>query len=508
MFKLPILALSLVIPTVLSADTCVIQICVDSDSHVVEAALYDSAADPSLLCPAWAQGILTKACGTGFTLIQCNNVDCLGIYSSSGSYWVSQQCIGTSSPCGTSQQCPVGSPASDVCQIAIAAPPTSTDVATSATSVTDEPSTSIQTSTVPTVTSQASTTSNKLSTGSLAGAIAGVVGALIAIPTLFWICRRAWIRKRGRDRGGFGGISDVSDPGDPKEGVVQRVGKPEHGGGGIEKLEDVGGVEKLEDIGGMWNTPLSIHSDGSGSRYGDVSSALDTACLWCLRNPSNGKYDFCGKTCMDEAISSPYTLIEVPRGHSKYNKVEKMFRSAWNFPPGIRSCPPIQKLYSVLENRESRDTYVQYRSQFGDNANEVFRYHGSKREVGCNIGGRHSSLCWSVSCPACSIIRTKFKVCSIDPNGPFGQGIYTSSASNKEGNTALERESFPTGGGVVFLAKVVLGRVFEVDHFMHDSRDPRPPGFDSVVFDNDNGRLNETVVYTDDAIRPAFLILL
>jgi hypothetical protein len=90
-------------------------------------------------------------------------------------------------------------------------------------------------------------------------------------------------------------------------------------------------------------------------------------------------------------------------------------------------------------------------------------------------------------------------------------------------------KDYANGSGVVFLARVALGRVYEIDRGTDDSSDPRPPGYDSVryfnftrspyqltelprhiqvVFNKDEGRENETVVYTDDAIRPVFLILL
>jgi len=57
----------------------------------------------------------------------------------------------------------------------------------------------------------------------------------------------------------------------------------------------------------------------------------------------------------------------------------------------------------------------------------------------------------------------------------------------------------------MFLAKVVLGNVRNVTEFEEVKSCPR--GYQSVVFDRMYGRLNETVVYTNEAIRPVFLMI-
>lgn len=76
----------------------------------------------------------------------------------------------------------------------------------------------------------------------------------------------------------------------------------------------------------------------------------------------------------------------------------------------------------------------------------------------------------------------------------------------------------------MFLTKVVLGQVHNVSQFAEVNSCPSgsqsvssslPTENDKslnswwaqVVFDRINGQLNETVVYTNEAIRPVFLIL-
>ncbi|KAF5318000.1 hypothetical protein D9619_012277 [Psilocybe cf. subviscida] len=107
-------------------------------------------------------------------------------------------------------------------------------------------------------------------------------------------------------------------------------------------------------------------------------------------------------------------------------------------------------------------------------------------------------MCDMYDCALCSILRTSFNVSLAKDSGAFGAGIYTSSASNKS-------YSYTGGGtGAMLLSKVILGRVYNASAFAEVSRPP--PGHESVVFDRQNGTLNETVVYTNNAIRPMYVI--
>ncbi|KIM75122.1 hypothetical protein PILCRDRAFT_827538 [Piloderma croceum F 1598] len=159
-------------------------------------------------------------------------------------------------------------------------------------------------------------------------------------------------------------------------------------------------------------------------------------------------------------------------------------------------CPLVKHVYRVVESWNSFNSYQEYLRVHG---NEGFRYHGTDRS--CQLGDDgHATLCQSPFCKACSIIRTSFEVSLANPGGAFGQGIYTSSASNKSANYSESPSS-----GLMFLAKVVLGNVRRVDGFAEVKE--CPAGFQSVEYDRQNGKLNETVVYTNDAIRPVFLIV-
>lgn len=213
------------------------------------------------------------------------------------------------------------------------------------------------------------------------------------------------------------------------------------------------------------------------------------ACLMCHSRPKNGRYQFCGRKCRENARTQAPLILEVPRGHTTFDMVVRKFQNSWK----IGQSPSVNKVYKVVENA---DFLVQYDKYLKKHGNECFRYHGTER--GCRLGDDgHTTLCNSSSCSVCSILKTSFQVKLARSSGAFGAGVYTSAASNKSANY--------TTSGIMFLNKVVLGNVHHVSQFADVNSCPR--GYQSVVFDRMNGQLNETVVYTNDAIRPVFLIM-
>lgn len=217
------------------------------------------------------------------------------------------------------------------------------------------------------------------------------------------------------------------------------------------------------------------------------------ACLLCKSRPKFGRYHLCGRTCKQIAIKSTPLILEIPPGHATYELVERKFKTAWQV--NTTQCPPIKKIFKIIENKSFLLPYDSYKKRVG---NEVFRYHGTARR--CTLGNAgNTQLCTSTACPLCSILRTSFKVSLANPSGAFGPGVYTSSASNKSYSYSRD------GTGAILLTKVVLGKVRSVSAWNEVMT--CPPGFNSVVFDRQNGTLNETIVYSDDAIRPVFLLL-
>ena len=48
------------------------------------------------------------------------------------------------------------------------------------------------------------------------------------------------------------------------------------------------------------------------------SKGSESACLMCRKHPKNGRFDFCGTECRDEARNISPLLLEVPRGHTTF----------------------------------------------------------------------------------------------------------------------------------------------------------------------------------------------
>jgi len=200
-----------------------------------------------------------------------------------------------------------------------------------------------------------------------------------------------------------------------------------------------------------------------------------TSCLMCRISPKNGQFDFCGLQCRLNARRFAPLLLPIHRGHATFTMVESKFQESWK---AGATCPSVKSVYRVVESSASIDSYYQYRNKHG---NECFRYHGTNRS--CLLGDDgHTTLCTSSLCSPCSIIKTSFKVSLAKPGGAFGQGIYTSSASNKSANY--------TKSGIMFLVKVVLGKVHNVTGFAQVTS--CPTGSQSVVFDRMDGKLNDT----------------
>jgi len=222
-------------------------------------------------------------------------------------------------------------------------------------------------------------------------------------------------------------------------------------------------------------------------------AAAKLACLMCKSRPKHRRYHLCGKSCKEIAIRQTPLILEVPKGHVTYEMVENKFTTSWKFPN--TRIPIIQRIYKIIENKLFLQPYDKYKKAVG---NEVFRYHGTTRK--CTLGATgNTNLCTNTTCPLCSILKTSFKTSLANPSGAFGAGVYSSSASNKAYSYT------GAGAGAMLLTKVVLGNIRKVTGWNEVMS--CPPGFNSVVFERQNDCLNETIVYSDDAIRPVFLIM-
>ncbi|KAJ2935867.1 hypothetical protein H1R20_g1226, partial [Candolleomyces eurysporus] len=176
-----------------------------------------------------------------------------------------------------------------------------------------------------------------------------------------------------------------------------------------------------------------------------------TMCTYCHRRPKIASKDQCGQTCAENAKIA-CLLCKVRPKNRRYHFCGKTCKSI-----ATKSTP------LILEIPKGHMTY--------------------------------------------DMVETKFKKSwSARGTQPTISKIYKI-IENDEFLRPYELYSYCGATGAMLLTKVVLGKVKQVNGWNEVMS--CPPGFNSVVFDRKFGthNLNETIVYSNDAIRPVFLII-
>ncbi|KAG8829829.1 hypothetical protein FRC17_005946 [Serendipita sp. 399] len=210
-------------------------------------------------------------------------------------------------------------------------------------------------------------------------------------------------------------------------------------------------------------------------------------------------------------------IVEIPSSHPKFADVSHQFRAKWshtNIP-----FKPAKHIYLVLNSPASAASYDAYRTKVEQQGNfkaagksegnENRRFHGTTRQ--CHLGDPgNTQLCSNSTCALCGILRTSFDLKFYKGKtgwGRFGRGLYTSSTSSKSDSYTANKS--PSPYKAMLLAKVVVGRGYKMTRDATTLTAP-PTNYHSVLGEPDaSGSLNydELVVYDNDAIRPAYLIV-
>lgn len=256
---------------------------------------------------------------------------------------------------------------------------------------------------------------------------------------------------------------------------------------------------------------------GPGSDYCSMAHKTlgETLCLMCLQAPKMANSHFCSQTCIDDVEAKGPMILEVPLGHATFKSVAEQFKSSWRHYGS--ACPPVRRIYKIISPPTSLVNYNAYRAavesrgQFlsagRTEGNENRRWHGTRRV--CNLGDKgHTQFCSSLQCSLCCIIRNSFDLSLFGKKtgwGRFGKGIYTSSTSSKSND--YSHNDCQSSLKAILLNKVVVGKGCKLLQDNTTLTSP-PSGFDSVLAEK-GGSLNydELVVYTNDAIRPSFLVM-
>ncbi|EIM85393.1 ADP-ribosylation [Stereum hirsutum FP-91666 SS1] len=214
--------------------------------------------------------------------------------------------------------------------------------------------------------------------------------------------------------------------------------------------------------------------------------------------------------CTTSLFSSP-ELVSVERVDTRFFYIEELFLSGWKHSNKERMR--VTKIFEVKYDKEGMQSYEKYRDRKAFHT-ESFQFHGTPK--GCPLGQEDSYAqpCLSSSCALCSILRGSFEV---ERSGArhnfqrFGKGIYLTSISSKADDYVDDASGLAelqaSNSKAMILARVVLGRpriLTRTDQRLKAA----PRGYDSVT-GQPGGDLNyeETVVYDNDAVRPAFVVM-
>ncbi|KAK6996513.1 PARP catalytic domain-containing protein [Favolaschia claudopus] len=280
--------------------------------------------------------------------------------------------------------------------------------------------------------------------------------------------------------------------------------------------------------------PAHTNADGTTGSYCSLAHKIlgETICLMCKQAAKLSGSHFC-------STKNGPMLLEVPAGHSTFKSVADQFKASWRHTG--KSCPPVRRIYKIVATQTTLASYKAYQSKMRGHfvasgrspGNENRRWHGTRRE--CNLGDKgQTQFCASTNCPLCCIIKSSFdislwgtKVREIDflpsPLIVFGKGIYTSSTSSKYAlklkiihfnpfiltnrSHDYSHNDCSSSFKAILLNKVIVGKGCKLTHDSTSLTAP-PTGYDSVLAEK-GGSLNydELVVYTNDAIRPSFLVM-
>ncbi|KAF9533936.1 hypothetical protein CPB83DRAFT_416293 [Crepidotus variabilis] len=186
-------------------------------------------------------------------------------------------------------------------------------------------------------------------------------------------------------------------------------------------------------------------------------------------------------------------LLQLSSSDRRFQSVADQFKTSWRHPT---PCPKVKYVYKIIFNNSMLAKYnaykasVESRGNFAaagrQEGNENRRWHGTHRE--CNLGDRgQTKLCSSKTCSLCSILRNSYDLNFWGKKTGFG--------SNNSKFKAM------------LLNLVVVGNGCKLT--TDDTTLTAPPsGYDSVLAEVGSAlNYDELVVYTNDAIRPSYLVM-
>ncbi|KAJ7197936.1 hypothetical protein GGX14DRAFT_374586 [Mycena pura] len=215
-------------------------------------------------------------------------------------------------------------------------------------------------------------------------------------------------------------------------------------------------------------------------------------------------------------------LVPLSPQDPTYIQLENHFQDGWTHPR--KPKPQVHAIFEILLTEESSAAFLRYRaivenSRSPRDANEQLLFHGTIRS--CLLGDKKggTQLCEIAGCLLCSVIRNSFDLSKCGQRHKFcrfGTGIYSTATSSKADDYIIGVPESPFRA--VLVNRVVVGNPLTRQYNAKEITE-LTSGYHSVnisfcsfsqqVVGVPGAGLNygETVVYNNDAIRPAYLIV-
>ncbi|KDR68590.1 hypothetical protein GALMADRAFT_78358 [Galerina marginata CBS 339.88] len=201
----------------------------------------------------------------------------------------------------------------------------------------------------------------------------------------------------------------------------------------------------------------------------------------------------------------------------QFSTIEKNFSKGWKH--SNKPKPKVHAVFKILSSDSNLKPYHRYRAlvlsspalrnRTKNPANEQLLFHGTNRFCRLGEDGSRVRLCNLSRCHLCCIIRNSFDVRKCGTKNKFrrfGTGIYTTACSSKADDYTLNGDQ-SSKFQVQLVSRVVVGNPHKRRQNSTGLTEP-PCGHHSVVGEPGvDLNYEETVVYDNDAIRPAYLVV-
>ncbi|KIJ98116.1 hypothetical protein K443DRAFT_133580 [Laccaria amethystina LaAM-08-1] len=234
----------------------------------------------------------------------------------------------------------------------------------------------------------------------------------------------------------------------------------------------------------------------------------------------------------NQGYSKSKRLVLLPQSDPSYVMLEKGFLKGWKHPN--KQKPAVHAIFKILSSETSLKPFHQYRARVATHpslnaqkknpANEQLLFHGTNRCCLLVEDGHRVRLCDLSQCHLCCVIRNSFDVTKCGTKHKFrrfGNGIYTTACSSKADDYTNNADN-NCNLRVLLVNRVIVGKPHKRRQNATNLTEP-PCGHHSVsmfssqthpcllvqVIGEPGVDLNyeETVVYSNDAIRPAYLVV-